>query len=96
MAIHDEATPTPTPQDTEPALAPVAEARVRDLVNELARIQDRLTAEDRATGARPSPGSTRRRAELLRRQRDVIRQLRGRPTEDSTPGQGRTSPILGP
>ncbi|MFZ2261775.1 MAG: hypothetical protein WAV52_13745 [Luteococcus japonicus] len=55
---------------------PVATARVRDLVHELARIQDQLTAEDHATGARPSPGSTRRRAQLLRRERDVIRQLR--------------------
>ena len=44
----------------------------------LARIQDQLTAEDRATGTRPSPGSTRRRAALLRRERDVIRQLRTR------------------
>ncbi len=58
----------------DPVLA--SDAQVRDLVHELARIQDRLTAENRATGARPSPGATRRRAELLRRERNVIRLLR--------------------
>ena len=80
MTIHDEATPTQHTTETSPASepAPVTPARVRDLVHELARIQDQLTAEDHATGARPSPGSTRRRAQLLRRERDVIRQLRAR------------------
>lgn len=77
MTDHDEATPTHLPgRGQEPDTAPTAGMRVRELVHELARIQDQLTAEDRATGARPSPGSTRRRAELLRRERDVLRQLR--------------------
>ncbi len=76
--VHDEATPTQLGQDGSPEAGPpqVADVRVRDLVHELVRIQDQLTAEARATGARPSPGSTRRRAALLRRERDVIRQLR--------------------
>ena len=61
------------------------EPRVRDLIQELARIQDQLTAEEHATGSRPSPGSTRRRAEMLRRERTVIGQLRTR----------RRGPVLG-
>ncbi len=82
MTTHDEATPTQLGQDRSPGpdAAPVADVRVRDLIHDLARIQDQLTAEDRSTGARPSPGSTRRRAVLLRRERDVIRQLRARQT----------------
>lgn len=87
MATHDEAPPTRHPQEPgrEPD-PPASDDRVRGLVNELARIQDQLAAEDRATGARPSPGSTRRRAALLRRERDVIRQLRANTTRpDAAP-----------
>lgn len=86
MTTHDE--PTSSRQAQEPGSKPdpasVADVRLRDLMNELSRIQDRLTAEGRATGARPSPGSNRRRAELLRRERDVIRQLRARPDRPTT------------
>lgn len=80
MTTHDETTPPRPTVDASPTSepAPVDGVRVRDLVNELARIQDQLTAEDHASAARPSPGSTRRRAQLLRRERDVLRQLRAR------------------
>lgn len=78
MTIHNKVTPNPhTPEiDPAPGTAPAGGGQERNLRNELTRIQDQLTAEDRATGARPSPGSTRRRAELLRREREVIRELR--------------------
>jgi hypothetical protein len=64
-----------SPRDAGPRKSP-DEAAVRQLRSELARLQDQLRAEDRASGYRPYPGHTRRRADLLRRERAVIRELR--------------------
>lgn len=80
MTIHDESPSNRQTQERGPEPDPAAPDEVtrRGLANELPRIQDQLIAEDHATGARPSPGSTRRRATLLQREREVIRQLRTR------------------
>lgn len=78
LNLDDEAAPTRPFPAQESATTSIGQARVRDLIHEFARIQDQLTAEDHASGSRPSPGSTRRRAEILRRERDVISQLRAR------------------
>ena len=64
-----------SPQEAIP-LEPPDEAAIRELRTQLARIRDQLQAEDRASGYRPYPGHTRRRADLLRRERAVIRELR--------------------
>lgn len=61
---------------------------VRELTAELARIRDQMRAEDQASGYQPSPGHARRRAELLRHERAIVRALSG--LQQERPGQQST------
>ena len=60
----------------DPVNEPTTTGSVRELLTELARIQEQLHAEDRANGYQPSPGHNKRRADLLRREQLVLRELR--------------------
>ncbi|GAB2754594.1 hypothetical protein GCM10027039_11150 [Terrabacter koreensis] len=48
---------------------------VRELIAELARLQDMVDRDAASNGYRPIPGQTHRRAELQRRERHITREL---------------------
>ncbi|GEM_PF-4902307 len=68
--------------------APTPSPDVRELKAELARIRDQMHAEDQSSGYQPSPGHAKRRAELLRHERAIVRALAG--LEQKSSGQPST------
>jgi hypothetical protein len=62
---------------------------IRELIAELALLQERIDRDAAAGGYRPVPGQVHRRAELERRERQVVRELDRRHAanhEHLTPG----------
>ena len=56
--------------------APVLESMtIRELIAELARLQDMIDRDAASNGYRPIPGQMHRRAELQRRERRIQREL---------------------
>ncbi|NUO33557.1 MAG: hypothetical protein HOQ27_00565 [Dermatophilaceae bacterium] len=48
---------------------------IRELIAELARLQDMIDRDAASNGYRPVPGQMHRRAELMRRERRITREL---------------------
>lgn len=59
-------------------VTPLESMSTRELLAELARLQDRLERDATAGGYRPLPGQMHRRAELERRERRIARELERR------------------